>query len=46
MLLHYLVKHYRQQNKPLTIHYKVVQLHIKGVVGFLINKLRKVYYGE
>ena len=23
-----------------------MQLHIKGVVGFLINKLRKVYYGE
>jgi len=38
MLLHYLVKH---QNKPSTINYKVVQLHIEGVVGLLMTKLGK-----
>jgi len=31
------------KNKPLTINYKVVKLHIEGVVGLLITKLRKVY---
>jgi len=29
---------------PLTTNYKLVYLHIKGVVGLLITKLRKVYY--
>jgi len=30
-------------NKPLTTNYKVVWLHIEGMVGLLITKLRKVY---
>jgi len=33
------------ENKRLMINYKVVKLHISGVVGLLIIKLRKVYCG-
>jgi len=39
--IHYVVKHWCQQNKPLTTNYKVVYLHIKGVVELLITKLKK-----
>jgi len=45
MLLHYLVKHYCLQNKPLTTNYKVVWQHIECTVGLIITKLGKVYCG-